>query len=493
MAADEPAVTITLLAPASAGDQAVTNPSLSGATAPIDDAFAHRGASALDAQMLFGELYRQHLATLSQRLEGQLARTGHDQLLLTAGQARMQLFDDLPASFRSNPHLRHWLPLDATEGCALTLRPGARPRLHFLKPADYWHLVAEVPAWAQAHFEVLEHATRDALTAAVKDDLKGRNGSAMVGDPADHSAFPGALSNPQALLAELDFDRGIKTPFEQRCMQLATRRGVAGHRAAEQAFCAGASEFEIHHAYLKASLQTEGDLPYGNIVALNTHAAVLHYQHQDRDAPEPSLSLLIDAGARCQGYASDITRTYAAAPGAFQDLVTALDAQQQALIQTIRPGQSYLALHEDMHRRLAELLVSAGVFRCSAEQGLEAGLTLPFMPHGLGHLIGLQTHDVAGQSQRDGTLIPPPDAYPALRTTREVAIDQVFTIEPGLYFIPMLLDPVLAGAQGRLLDAEVINALAPYGGIRIEDNVIVREHDTWNLTREAFKEQAHAS
>lgn len=471
----------------------MTNPSLSGTKAPIDDAYAHRGASVLDAQTLFGDLYRQHLATLGQRLQGQLERTGHDQLVLTAGQAGLQLFDDMPASFRSNPHLRHWLPLDASEGCALTLRPGDKPRLHFLKPADYWHLVAEVPEWAQAHFEVLEHSTQDALTAAVNDDLKGKNGSAIVGDPADHGAFPGASSNPPALLAELDFDRGIKTPFEQRCMQLATRRGVAGHRAAELAFRAGSSEFEIHHAYLNASLQTEGELPYGNIVALNTHAAVLHYQHQDRAAPVPALSLLIDAGARCHGYASDITRTYAAAPGAFRDLVTAMDEQQQALIHTIRPGQQYLALHEDMHRRLADLLANAGVFRCSAEEGLDAGLTLPFMPHGLGHLIGLQTHDVAGQSRRDGTLMPPPDAYPALRTTREVAIDQAFTIEPGLYFIPMLLDPVLAGAQGKLLDADVIKALAPYGGIRIEDNVIVREHDTWNLTREAFEEQADES
>lgn len=471
----------------------MTHASLSTTDTLDDDAYAHQGARPLGAQTLFGDLYREHLATLSQRLEAQLARTGHDQLVLTAGRAGLQLFDDLPTSFRSNPHLRHWIPLDATEGCALTLRPGDRPRLHFLKPADYWHLVAQVPAWAQSHFDVREHPSSEALAAAVSEDLKGWNASAVVGDPADHAAFPAAASNPAALLAELDFDRGIKTPFEQRCMQLATRRGVAGHRAAEQAFRGGASEFEIHHAYLNASLQTESELPYGNIVALNTHAAVLHYQHQDRQVPDPSLSLLIDAGARCHGYASDITRTYAASPGPFQDLVAAMDEQQQALIRSIRPGGSYLDLHEDMHRRLAQLLANAGVFRCSAEEGLAAGLTLPFMPHGLGHLIGLQTHDVAGQSRRDGTLVPPPEAYPALRTTRDIAVDQAFTIEPGLYFIPMLLDPVLAGPEGRHLDQDVIRAFAPYGGIRIEDNVIVRDNDVWNLTREAFQEQNNAS
>ncbi|MEM9236032.1 MAG: M24 family metallopeptidase [Verrucomicrobiota bacterium] len=112
------------------------------------------------------------------------------------------------------------------------------------------------------------------------------------------------------------------------------------------------------------------------------------------------------------------------------------------------------------------------------------------MPHGLGHLIGLQTHDVAGQQDRQGTTFPPPDAYPALRTTRTIEAGQTFTIEPGLYFIPMLLEPVLQGpARGRY-DAATITALAPCGGIRIEDNVLVEPEGVSNLTRTAFAEQA---
>ncbi len=458
--------------------------------APADDAFARLGAQEIDQQQLFGAPYEAHLATLAQRLEGQLERTGFEQLILTAGAPRLQLFDDLPTTFRSNPHLRHWLPLEDSAGCALILRPGQRPQLHFPKPADYWHLVPEVPFWAQDRFEVIEHDSAAAVASAVAEAARGHNATALVGDPADHGEHSGAASNPANLLAELDYERGLKTAFEVLCMTLATRRGVAGHLAAATAFEARGSEYEIHQAYLQASLQTDHDLPYGNIVALNAHAAVLHYQHQDRRPPAQHHSLLIDAGARCHGYASDITRTYAGETGPFADLIRAVDRAQQAVIRNIRPGLSYVTLHERMHEALANILCDAGILRCSAEQALEEALTLPFMPHGLGHLIGLQTHEVAGLQDRQGNTLPPPNAYPALRTTRTIEVGQTFTIEPGLYFIPMLLDPLLEGPTRDRFDAAALTALAPCGGIRIEDNVLVGTDQVTNLTRVAFAEQA---
>ena len=88
---------------------------------------------------------------------------------------------------------------------------------------------------------------------------------------------------------------------------------MSGHSRARAAYEAGASEYAIHQAYLLASQQTESALPYSNIVAQNEHAGVLHYQHYDREPPRRRASFLIDAGGRFRGYASDITRTYAAA------------------------------------------------------------------------------------------------------------------------------------------------------------------------------------
>jgi Xaa-Pro dipeptidase len=127
------------------------------------------------------------------------------------------------------------------------------------------------------------------------------------------------------------------------------------------------------------------------------------------------------------------------------------------------------------------------VLLCSAATAFNRGLTRAFLPHGLGHLLGLQFHDVGGlQTNRSGASAQPPAEYPSLRLTRTVAVDQVFTIEPGIYFIPMLLERLRAGPDAALLNSPLIERLMPFGGIRIEDNVVVTANGVRNLTREAF-------
>ena len=101
----------------------------------------------------------------------------------------------------------------------------------------------------------------------------------------------------------------------------------------------GKSEFGIHLDYCDAVGQAEHELPYGNIVALNTHAAVLHYQHQAKSVPEQTLSFLIDAGASFNGYASDITRTYSMEDNDFAALISRFDDLQQELVGEVRFGR----------------------------------------------------------------------------------------------------------------------------------------------------------
>ena len=92
-------------------------------------------------------------------------------------------------------------------------------------------------------------------------------------------------------------------------MREAQKMAVNGHRAAEEAFRSGMSEFDINIAYLTATGHRDTDVPYSNIVALNEHAAVLHYTKLDHQAPEEMRSFLLDAGAEYNGYAADLTRT----------------------------------------------------------------------------------------------------------------------------------------------------------------------------------------
>jgi Xaa-Pro dipeptidase len=121
----------------------------------------------------------------------------------------------------------------------------------------------------------------------------------------------------------------------------------------------------------------------------------------------------------------------------------------------------------------------------SAEEAVAKGLTRPFFPHGLGHHLGIQVHDVGGQlAGPDGSVAPPPPEHPHLRNTRTIEPRQVFTIEPGLYFIPLLLRSWREGPDSALFNWELIDALVPLGGIRVEDNVLVTEDGHRNLTRE---------
>lgn len=438
------------------------------------------------------ELYQQHLNALAQQWQTALADSEQDAAVVWAGQTENFLFDDQGPMFRANPHLLHWFPHTDCEHAALLVRPGQQAKLYLWQPEDYWHLPPAIPAWCATHFDVQTYPTVEALQQAVAADCAGSNRLACIGAERDCLAFAQqqvahASTNPSSLLHQLDYHRAYKSPFELACMRRSTAAAVAGHQAAYRAFENKQSEFQINLAYLAASAQSALDLPYGSIVGLNAHAGVLHYQHQTHDVPQPYLSLLIDAGARAYGYASDITRTYAAKPGLFADLINTLDEAQQNLIATIQPGQSYLALHEQMHQSIGQILSDAGIVTVSGDQAYEDKLTQAFLPHGLGHLLGLQTHDVAGQQvDASGATQAPPEEYATLRLTRTVEVGQVFTIEPGIYFIPMLQAELARQGKSKYLNASAIQELLPYGGIRIEDNIAVGSKHIENLTRDAF-------
>ena len=441
-------------------------------------------------------LYASHLATVQSHHAVALQRSEADVVIVDAGEHGYHFRDDQAQTFRSNPLLNHWLPLIDQESHVLIWRPGNRPVLLYFQPADYWHLPPAAPAgeWVQ-HFDIRIVSSPEALQSAIAELAGGR--AVYLGTrPAllttlGRSTNHAALINPSVALDYLEYQRACKTAYELDCMRQATVKAVRGHRAAAAEFARGGSEYSIHLAYLQASQQTERDLPYGNIVALNEHAGVLHYQHQAHTQPQRRHSFLIDAGARHAGYAADVTRTYANAPGLFADLVQGLDDAQRRLIDGIRLDMPYLELHEQAQRMTAELLCAKRVLRCAADEAYAQGLTRVFLPHGLGHLLGLQTHDVGGHMADDkGGTAPPPEHYPSLRNTRTVAQGQVFTIEPGIYFIPMLLDPLRAQNDVRF-DWKAIDALLPCGGIRIEDNVHVLADGVENLTRDAFAASAH--
>lgn len=434
-------------------------------------------AAALDA------LFPSHLAALQGSTSGALAATGYDSLVVGAGALHFQFLDDQPYPFKSNPLFRQWVPVLDAPNSFVCFTPGQKPRLVFMQPEDYWHKPPALPegAWLE-QFEVTV-----IRTAADAQHHLPAGRIAYLGEVHAGLEHWGMAVNPTPLLNRMHYDRMAKTPYEIACMRVANYKGARAHLAAVAAFHDGKSEYAIHLAYLAATEHREEELPYPNIIALNEGGAILHYTDLSTSLPVEHRSLLIDAGAQCRGYASDITRTTAARPGMFADLVAAMDELELALCAQVVPGKHYPEIHLDAHLRIAQLLGNFGIIRGTPEAAVATGLSSVFFPHGIGHPLGLQVHDVAGfQAAPEGGTLDRPPGHPYLRLTRTLTEGAVVTIEPGVYVIDLLLKAAQADGRGRDIVWEKVAALRPFGGVRIEDNVVATANGAVNLTREAF-------
>lgn len=426
--------------------------------------------------MHLADQQRAHLQHLTRAYADALEQHAFDGVLLFSGRPVRHHGDDQYASFAAFGHFVHWTGQAHLAHSWLLVRPGQRPTLFLYAPDDFWHLPARLPdePWVDDLHVVPQSTLAPPALPPGRHALLGNMTRA-------EAAALGAELNPPALLARLDELRVHKSEYEVACVSEANRRATLGHSAARDAFLAGGAELDIQLAYLSAVRQRESELPYANIVALNAHGGVLHYQHYDDTSPPHTRSLLLDGGCRYRGYCADVTRTWSGPDAAseFAPLVEGVTGLQQRLIESLTPGICYAALHERMHEELATLLTEQGLYRGSAEAALASGVTRAFCPHGLGHLLGVQVHDVAGLTAADGTPLPPPADHPALRLTRPLEAGMIVTIEPGLYVIPMLLAP---HRQRKELDWALIQRLAEHGGIRIEDNLLITKSGHRNLT-----------
>ncbi|MBL0215959.1 MAG: Xaa-Pro dipeptidase [Myxococcales bacterium] len=428
--------------------------------------------------MTYAATYPEHLAYLQRGYEAALATHGFDAVILCSGAATMKSrFDDQAWPLAPTPAYAHWCPLPEPD-TFVVVRPGKRPQLVRTIVDDYWETPAPPESdhfWAG--FDVIE----------VKPGLAGDAlpGGRVAVITRDQGTSPPGTVNPTALIATLDLLRTKKTAYEIACLAAASRRAAIGHKAVAELFAAGTpSELELHLAYLQASEQDDAAAPYKNIVALGAHSAILHYVAYQREKVSGDTSFLIDAGAKVLGYGSDITRTYVRGTGSgatrFRELLQHMDAVQKDLCRRIRPGMPYEDLHDEAHRLLAVALRELGIGRGSAQELVERGITRALFPHGLGHSLGITVHD-AGLKPR-----PPRPENKFLRNTSVIEVGQVFTIEPGIYVIDGLLGPLQGDDRRDLLDWSAIADLRHFGGIRIEDNVVVETSGIRNLTREAF-------
>ena len=426
-------------------------------------------------------LFAHHIDRLQAGYADALAATHWDAVVIHAGSPLPRsLFDDQFWPLRPVPHFAHWLPL-AEADAALLIRPGQTPTLLRLDAWSFWESAPTLDAphiWP--HVAIVPIGRVD----DVRDHLPAGR-VAWVGEDRTRAVLwglPEDAVNPRDLVLALDQLRVRKSAYEVACLTEANRRAALGHNALRDTFRhEDASELDLHLAYLKATGQDDPETPYKNIVAAGANAATLHHIAYGRQ-PTRQASLLVDAGATYLGYASDITRTWVRGSGAVVDtfaaLVAGVERLQLDLCAQVAVGLPYEALHEAAHQAITALLADIGVFRTTVDTAWQADLSRTFLPHGLGHSLGLQCHDVGC------ALRPPARPGSVLRNTSTIAAGQVFTIEPGIYFIPRLLQPLREGPHRTLIDWTLVDALTPLGGVRIEDDLEVLDHGVRNLTRD---------
>lgn len=299
--------------------------------------------------------------------------------------------------------------------------------------------------------------------------------------------------------ADAEYSAHIRTHFvharrpkdaaELAILRRSATATAAGYAALRAALRPGVTEralqVELETGFFRAGAQRTG---YGSIVAVGANAAVLHFAPGGRVAQAGDF-VLVDAGGEIDRYVTDVTRTYAVGtPSPFQrDLYQVVLAAQQKACARCRPGAEWRDVHLACAVDLTAGLVAMGVMRGDPASLVEQEAHTLFFPHGLGHMVGLGVRDGSG-------LLPgrPKDPRPCLRTLRmdlPLAPGYVVTVEPGLYFIPALLnDPARREKFRDCVNWSLADKHLQIGGVRIEDNLVITTGEPENLTAAIPKE-----
>ncbi|MEP5944413.1 MAG: aminopeptidase P family protein, partial [Balneola sp.] len=288
----------------------------------------------------------------------------------------------------------------------------------------------------------------------------------------------------EALVDALTYCRVLKTDWELDQLREACRVNDLAYLEVMRSIKPGMYEYEMKAIFNK--VQIENGLmqdAYNGIFASGVNASILHYVVNNSKIKDGDL-FLMDSGFECNGYASDYTRTFPA-NGKYTDIqkgiYNSVLAGMNKVLGSIKPGVKMEDLHLLAARTMMEGLKDMGVVKGNVDDMMEENIFALFFPHGLGHFLGLDTHDVGGYPKGVDRIERPGIKF--LRARRELLPGMVVTIEPGIYFVPAVLEPAIADPEkNQFLNTEKVESLLGFGGVRIEDDIIVTEDGMENMT-----------
>lgn len=421
--------------------------------------------------------------------------------LLAAGFSRPRHYGANPFAFRAHSHFLY-LTGASIEGAYLLLEQG-RTRLFIPRPPendDLWHGPSPGPEVLGEHLGVEIHwlealpealSLRARVAALPTADMAGNQAlSALLGRPVRYGVLEGIDAElADALIqARLLADEAALAQLREAA-RITTRAFTAGMGATKR----GDREWSVRAAMEHALISSGVTYAYSPIVS--TRGEVLHNHAHDAVMQDGDL-LLVDFGAESTGYwACDVTRTWPVAPtfsSTQRQMYDLVLAAEQAAIDMIKPGVRYRDVHLEAARVLTQGLVSLDILRGDVDQLVADGVHALLFPHGVGHLMGLDVHDMEDLGDRAG-YAPGRQrseqfglAY--LRMDRDLVPGMVFTIEPGFYQVPGILhNEALCAVAGDRLNREELARFSDVRGIRIEDDVLVTAEGCEVLTADIPK------
>ena len=278
--------------------------------------------------------------------------------------------------------------------------------------------------------------------------------------------------------------RRPKEPGEIDLMRRCAAATAAGYAAVQPFIKPGVSErrlqIELEAEYFRQGAQTTG---YDSIVGVGAQSAVFHGSPSPDRVARAGDFILIDAGAQLDRYVIDVTRTFVAGPpSAFQRdfYQVVLNAQVRAC-DRCRPGAEWKDIHFGAAVDLLGGLVALGVMKGDPASLVEQEAHMLFYPHGIGHMLGLGVRDAGGLEP--GRTKDPRPCLRNLRMDLVLRAGYIVTVEPGLYFIPALLnDPARREKYRDGVNWPLAEKCLGLGGVRIEDNLLVTAGAPENLT-----------
>ncbi|XP_043589455.1 xaa-Pro dipeptidase isoform X3 [Bombus pyrosoma] len=321
--------------------------------------------------------------------------------------------------------------------------------------------------------------------------LNGQNSDS--GLQAKEATFDGINQfkvDNKILYPEICECRVIKSPQEIEVLEYVIKVSSDAHKSIMQMVKPGFAEFQAEAAFMHYVYSIGGcrHVSYTCICGSGHNASILHYGHAG--APNNKVinngdMCLFDMGGNYCGYAADITCSFPVNGKFTEDqkmIYNAVLAARDAVMDAAKPNILWTDMHLLANKTMLSSLKSGGLLVGDVDEMMKAGLHEVFQPHGLGHFMGLDVHDVGGYLPGHPERSSAPGLR-KLRTSRVLLAGMVLTIEPGCYFIDCLLDAALKNPnQSKFIVAEELKRFRGWGGVRIEDDVLITETGVRNLT-----------